>query len=338
MRGGGGESSRGGPGSVTESRPSALIVAEQLTKYYGATRAVDGVSFSVGVGEVAALLGPNGSGKSTVMRMLTGYFSPTAGRVRVGGVDVAAQPILARRRVGYLPEQVALYPELTVRRYLTFVAGVKGLGGVRLRAAVAEALERCALGEVADRYAGKLSRGYRQRVGLAQALIGDPAVLVLDEATVGLDPVQAVEMRALLRSLSGRTVLLSTHVLSEAAALCSRIIILDRGRVLAEDTPDGLARRLAGVERLVVRIEGPAEDVATALAGLPGVTAVEREPPDGRAGACWRVVAPVVEPVERALAPLAVGRGWTLLEMQAVRPTLEDLFVRVVDAGGAGSA
>jgi gliding motility-associated transport system ATP-binding protein len=315
-----------------------LIVAEQLTKFYGATRAVDGVSFSVAAGEVAGLLGPNGSGKSTVMRMITGYFSPTAGRVRVAGVDVAAQPTIARRQVGYLPEQIALYPELTVRRYLGFVAGVKGLGGARRRTAVAAVVERCRLEEVADWHAGKLSRGYRQRVGLAQALIGDPEVLVLDEATVGLDPVQAVEMRGLLRSLVDRTVLLSTHVLSEAAALCSRIIILGHGRVLAEDTPDGLARRLAGVERLAVRIEGPADAVAAALAILPGVTSVEPEPPDGRPGTCWRVVAPVVEPVQRALVPVVVSRGWTLLEMQAVRPTLEDLFVRVIDAGGTGGA
>ena len=225
---------------------------------------------------MAALLGPNGSGKSTLMRCLIGYLSPTAGRVRVGGVDVDARPVAARREIGYLPEQVSLYPELTVRRYLRFVAGMKGLDGGAARAAVDQALARCALEGVADRRTGVLSKGYRQRVGLAQALLGDPKVLVLDEPTVGLDPVQTVEMRDLLRTLGGCTVLLSTHILSEAAALCTRIVILSRGHLVAEDTPAGLATRIEGVERVVVRVDGPADEVAAMLGELPGVLGVER--------------------------------------------------------------
>src|SRR5262245_15273553 len=203
--------------------------------------------------------------------MLTGYFSPTAGRVLVGGVDVGERPVAARREVGYLPEQVTLYPDLTVRRYLVFVAQVKGLGGRTGRRAVEDVTERCGLTDVAHRFAGTLSKGYRQRVGLAQALIGDPSVLVLDEPTVGLDPVQTVEMRGLLRALAGRTVLLSTHILSEAAAICSRIVILARGRLVAEDSAAGLARRTEGLGRLTVRVDGPADAVAAALAGVPGV-------------------------------------------------------------------
>src|SRR5207244_10935859 len=206
----------------------------------------------------------------------------TGGRAVVGGVEVAEQPVTARRQIGYLPEQVSLYPELTVRRYLAFVGEVKGLPGRLRRDAVAQVIECCGLGEVADRHNGKLSKGYRQRVRLAQALLGDPAVLVLDEPTVGLDPVQAVEMRALLRALAGRTVLLSTHNLAEAAALCSRIIILSHGRLVAEDTAAALGRRLEG--RLVARVDGPPEAVAEALASLPGVLRVERGPADGQSG------------------------------------------------------
>jgi ABC-2 type transport system ATP-binding protein len=311
-----------------------LIAVEHLTKYYGATRAVDDLSFTVGRGEVAALLGPNGSGKTTVMRVLSGYIAPTAGRVRLDGIDLAAQSAAARRRVGYLPEQVSLYPELTVRRYLAFVAEVKGLAARERRDAVGGVIGRCGLGEVADRLTGKLSKGFRQRVGLAQALIGDPEVLVLDEPTVGLDPVQTVEMRGLLRALVGRTVLLSTHVLSEASALCSRIVILARGRLLAEDTPEGLARRLMGAGRLTVRIEGPPDAVTAALAALPGVVRVERDEAGAPApGARFAILAPELEPVQRALAAAVVARGWTLLEAQATMPTLEDLFVRLVGPG-----
>jgi ABC-2 type transport system ATP-binding protein len=313
-----------------------VIAVEHLTKYYGTTRAVDDVSFTVGRGEVAALLGPNGSGKSTLMRMLTGYFSPTAGRVRIDGVDVAGQPALARRRVGYLPEQVALYPELTVRRYLAFVAEVKGLGARARRAAVGDAIERCGLGDVADRLTGKLSKGYRQRVGLAQALIGDPEVLVLDEPTVGLDPVQTVDMRSVLRALAGRTILLSTHILSEASALCSRVVILADGRLVAEDTAEGLARRVASAARLEIRVEGPPDAVVAVLQALPGVVRVEQLREGGQPGG-YALFAADVAPVQRALGPAVVARGWTLLEVHATTPSLEDLFVQLVTPGGGAA-
>jgi ABC-2 type transport system ATP-binding protein len=290
---------------------------------------VDDVSFSVGRGEVMALLGPNGSGKSTLMRCLIGFFSPTSGRVRVGGVDVAERPVEARRQIGYLPELVSLYPELSVRRYLDFVGGMKGLTGTRRRAAIDAALVQCGLDDVAGRMTGKLSKGYRQRVGLAQALLGDPEVLVLDEPTVGLDPVQTVEMREVVRALRGRTVLLSTHILSEAASLCTRVAILKEGRLVAVDTPQELARRVERAGGIVVRVDGPAADVEAVLAGLPGVLAVTVASDDGP-GSLFRLATADPEPVQRVLAATVVGRGWTLLEVRNETPTLEELFVQLV--------
>jgi len=236
----------------------------------------------------------------------------------------------ARREVGYLPEQVMLYPELRVRRYLRFVAGMKRLDARAGRRAIDQAIARCGLESVADRLNGTLSKGYRQRVGLAQALLGDPPVLVLDEPTVGLDPVQTVEMRDLLRSLEGCTVLLSTHVLAEAGALCSRIVIMSGGRVVAQDTPAALASRLEEAERVLVRVDGPPREVAAALAALPGVLGVDAEPMAEQPGTRFVIRARRGEPVQGAVAALVVGRGWTLLEVRTVTPTLEDLFVRAV--------
>jgi ABC-2 type transport system ATP-binding protein len=307
-----------------------VIEVEHLTKCYGALRAVDDVSFEVGRGEIVALLGPNGSGKSTLMRCVTGFFSPTSGHARVAGIDVAERPTQARREVGYLPEQVALYPELTVRRYLRFVAGAKGLAGGVARRAVAEAIGRCGLEDVADRGTGKLSKGYRQRVGLAQALLGDPEVLVLDEPTVGLDPVQTVELRELVRGLAGRTVLLSTHILSEAAMLCGRVVILDKGRLVAVDTPTELARRARQAAGVVVRVDGPPAEVERVLVALPGVLGVERGADADGTGTAFRLTTVEPETVQRAVGGAIVPRGWTLLEVRVETPTLEDLFMRLV--------
>ena len=308
-----------------------LIAVEELTKYYGATRAVADVSFGIRRGEVVALLGPNGSGKSTLMRCLIGYFSPTSGRVRLDGEDVTAHPVRARARVGYLPEQVTLYPDLTVRRYLRFVAGAKGLGGARARAAAEAGIEACGLADVATRLTGTLSKGFRQRVGLAQALLGEPDVLVLDEPTVGLDPMQTVELRGLLRSLGRCTVLLSTHLLAEASQLCRRVLVMKAGRLVADDTSEGLARRLGSGGRVVVQIDGPAEQVRPALAAVAGVTGVEAATGiGGEAVGRWVLHAEHPREVQSRLAGLVVERGWPLLEMRGEEPTLEDLFVRLV--------
>jgi ABC-2 type transport system ATP-binding protein len=223
-----------------------------------------------------------------------------------------------------------LYPDLSVRRYLRFVAGAKGLDRLVERGAVEAVIERCGLTGVADRLTGKLSKGYRQRVGLAQALLGEPDVLILDEPTVGLDPMQTVEMRSLLRGLHGVTVLLSTHLLAEASQLCQRVIVLKQGRLAAEDTPEGLARRLAWVGRVVARVDGPVAAVRAALAAIPGVAEVETTGDEGAAGSTYRLQGEQPREVQRRLAAVVVEHGWTLLEVRSEEPTLEDLFVRLV--------
>jgi ABC-2 type transport system ATP-binding protein len=291
---------------------------------------VDDVSFSVERGEIVALLGPNGSGKSTLMRCLIGFFAPSRGAVRVGGVDVAVQAIEARKRIGYLPEQVSLYPELSVRRYLEFVAGVKGIGRRGRPAAVDAVIAECRLSSVAQRAAGTLSKGFRQRVGIAQALLGQPDLLVFDEPTVGLDPIQTVELRSLIQSLRGRTVLLSTHILSEAATLCSRVAILKQGRLLAVDTPGELARRIEGVSAIVVRAIGPGEELRTAVARLPEVSGVATALPQGGGEIALRVAAADPMRAPGAIAAAILAAGGTLLEVRPEAPSLEDLFMRVV--------
>jgi ABC-2 type transport system ATP-binding protein len=312
-----------------------MIEVRELSKYFGRVCAVDRVSFVVGRGEIVGLLGPNGSGKTTLMRVLTGFFPPTSGRATVDGRDVERQSLAVRRRLGYVPEQVVLYPELPVRRFLGFAATVKGLEPGGRRRAVEDVMTACGLADMATRPIGKLSRGYRQRVAIAQALLGDPEVLVLDEPTVGLDPRQTIEIRGLIRTLAGRhTVLLSTHILPEASALCSRVIIIDRGRVIAEDTAAGLARRVEGVARTLVRVAGPAEAVARMLTEVSGVTRLETETTTGPGACAFVVVSSEADPVRRAVAARVVGAGFGLLELRSLEPSLEEVFVRVVGSEG----
>lgn len=311
-----------------------MISVESLTKEFGSTRAVRGVSFRVAKGEIIGLLGPNGSGKTTIMRILTGFFPPTSGRAEVAGIDVCKDPLTARARVGYMPENAALYPDMRVYQLLEFVADVHGIGGARRRRRIEAVIEGCGLADVRKRLVGKLSKGYRQRVGLAQALLHEPQVLILDEPTVGLDPKQIIEIRDLIRALRGRTtVLLSTHILPEASTVCERVVIIDKGRIVAEDTAEGLTRRLQGGDRILVRVGGPQAEVAAALAAVDGVDGVERvdaQPActDGAPPLLVRCSAP--QPVAPALAAAVVQRGWALLELRPYSMTLEDLFVRLV--------
>ena len=307
-----------------------MIQVEGLIKDFGTTRAVAGVSFSVRAGEIMGLLGPNGSGKTTIMRVLTGFFPPTEGRVTIDGLDVEEHSLAVRERIGYLPENVVLYPDLSVRRFLTFCAEVKGIPANVRPARLDEVMTACGLTEVAGKLIGKLSKGYRQRVGIAQALIHRPKVLVLDEPTVGLDPRQIVDIRTLIKSLGGSTtILLSTHILPEVSVTCERVIIIDYGRIIAEDTAVGLTRRLQGSDETRARIAGPRDGVLQALEQLPGVDEVRPEP--GSDG----IVTVVIrsrggDDLRRALAERVVQQGWGLLEIRPLPMSLEDLFVRLV--------
>ena len=244
-----------------------MIEVQHLTKRYGRVTAVDDISFRVEKGEILGFLGPNGAGKTTTMRVLTGYMPPTEGAVIVAGYDVFQQPVDAKRRTGYLPETPPLYPEMTVREYLTFVAKIKGITPAERKARVESVIDRVRVADMADRHCAKLSKGYRQRAGLAQALIHNPEVLILDEPTAGLDPKQIIETRELIKGLAGdHTIILSTHILPEVSQTCQRVVIINKGRVVAIDTPDNLTARLRGAETMYVQVDTLGED-ATASSG-----------------------------------------------------------------------
>ncbi|TMA71940.1 MAG: ABC transporter ATP-binding protein [Deltaproteobacteria bacterium] len=307
-----------------------MIAVEGLVKDFGRTRAVAGVSFHVAAGEIMGLLGPNGSGKTTIMRILTGFFPPTAGNVAIDGLDVERHPLAVRERIGYLPENVVLYPDLTVVRFLRFCAEVKGVPASARRARLDEVIAACGLTEVAGKLIGKLSKGYRQRVGIAQAIVHRPRVLILDEPTVGLDPRQIIEIRTLITSLAGSTtVLLSTHILPEVSMTCGRVIIIDYGRIIAEDTALGLTQRVRGSDETRVRVVGPRPEVLAALATVTGVDELREEAAtDGAVTVVARSTRG--DDVRRDIAALVVGRGWGLVEMRPLAMSLEDLFVRLV--------
>ena len=307
-----------------------MIAVEHLTKEFGRTVAVRDVSFHAGDGEAIGLLGPNGSGKTTIMRTLAGYFPPTAGRVSVDGIDVSREPLRARARVGYLPESATWYPDMRVRQFVEFCADMRRLRGARRRARLAAVLDVCGLADVQRRLIGQLSKGYRQRLGIAQAILHEPTVLILDEPTVGLDPRQVVEIRQLVRELRGRTtVLLSTHILPEVASVCDRVVIINRGQVVAENSAAGLAREQQRGERTLLRVEGPSAQIAAALRALPGVEQVEVGP--GEAGTVRLTVTTARgEPAPPALAATVVGNGWGLIELRPLSMSLEDLYVRLV--------
>jgi ABC-2 type transport system ATP-binding protein len=308
-----------------------VITVEHLTKEFGSIRAVQDVTFTVPVGSTVGLLGPNGSGKTTIMRILTGFFPPTRGRAWVGGIEVGEDSLGARRKVGYLPESVALYPDMLVRQFLEFCADVRRLRGPHRRARLDGIRDDCRLADVWQRQIGMLSKGYRQRVGLAQALLHEPDVLVLDEPTVGLDPRQVVELRALIGGLRGRTtVLLSTHILSEVATTCDSVVILDRGRVIAENPAADLMHGPHAGTQVLVRVGGPAPAVQAALTALPGVERVVIDAESAGAATAFIVHTPATEEIRASIAALIVGRGWSLLEVRPLNPTLEDVFVRLV--------
>jgi ABC-2 type transport system ATP-binding protein len=304
-----------------------MIEAQDLTRQYGAFTAVAGVSFSVPEGEIVGLLGPNGAGKTTIIRMITGFLPPTAGRVTLAGRDLFGDDVSVRRQIGYLPENVALYPEMRVEEYLEWRGRLEGMERASRKRRLPEVLDRCLLADVRRQIIGTLSKGYRQRVGLAGAILHDPKVLVLDEPTVGLDPKQIVAIRELIRELGEKhTLLLSTHILPEVELLCRRVLIVDRGKLVAGGTPAELRERWQSAFDVAVELAEVAVGAAEALGALAGVESVEVADESGRRFdlSCARGADP-----RAAIFRLAVERGWTLLELAPARASLEDVFVRL---------
>jgi ABC-2 type transport system ATP-binding protein len=313
-----------------------MIKVEGLTKRYGRTTAVDHISFEVGKGQIVGFLGPNGAGKTTTMRMLTCFLPPTEGTASVGGFDVFEHPLRVKRHIGYLPETPPLYPEMEVDEYLIFAGRIKGVSAGDIRRRVNDVVGRCALGDVRDKLISTLSRGYRQRVGLAQALIHNPDVLILDEPTAGLDPKQIIETRKLIRELSGEhTIILSTHILPEVSTTCQLVIIINQGKLEAIDTPENLTARLQGHETIFMEVEGPADQVAAKLEGLSGVSRVTRR--DGQAGrTAWEIeTVGKNHNIRSELARQVVGSGWGLHELRPVGLSLEEIFLKLTTADHA---
>lgn len=303
-----------------------MIDVHNITKRYGHHTAIDRVTFSVAKGEVLAFLGPNGAGKTTTMRILTGFMPATEGTARVAGFDCTDQPLEVKRQIGYLPETPPVYQELTVTEYLTFVGQLRGMTGPNLTSALDQSIGRLELGTVRHRLIGNLSRGYRQRVGLAQALLHDPPVLILDEPTVGLDPKQIIEIRELIKSLAGsHSVILSTHILPEATAVCQRVVIINKGRIVAEDTPEQLSARLRQSEKVSLTLKSCPVDCEAKLRAIPGVLHVL----PGQGGGTFLIECELGRDLRDELARVAVTNQWGLLELQTVSMTLEDVFLQL---------
>jgi ABC-2 type transport system ATP-binding protein len=308
-----------------------VIEVQHLTKRYGRVTAVEDVSFRVERGEIFGFLGPNGAGKTTTMRILTGYMPATEGKAFVAGFDVFEQPIEAKRRTGYLPETPPLYPDMTVLEYLSFVAKIKGVPPPDQQQRVRQVMERTHVADMANRLCMKLSKGYKQRVGLAQAIIHNPDVLILDEPTAGLDPKQQSEARLLIKELSGEhTIVLSSHLLYEVSQVCQRVVIINKGRVIAVDTPENLTAQMHGAATMYVQVEANGSDAGAALSRVSGVASVtESDRHEGLVG--YEVVSERGRDVRRELARTIVSSGWGLVELRPARVSLEDVFLTLTE-------
>ncbi len=307
-----------------------MIEVRNLTKHYGPVTAIRDVSFSVAPGEIVGFLGPNGAGKSTTMRILSCFMPASGGSAKVAGYDVFADSMEVRRRIGYLPENVPLYHEMRVASYLDFVAEVKGVARSRRKARVAEVMDRCLITDVQHRLIGKLSKGYRQRVGLAQAIVSDPAVLILDEPTIGLDPRQITEIRSLIKSLAGdHTVILSTHILPEVSMVCDGVIIINKGSIVAQGSIDTLVEQFFPGARVQVELEAPPAAVRAGLRGIPGVLSVS-DLTVGDGTGTYLVESARDLDVRGEIFQLASQQKWELRELRRVGMTLEEVFIRVV--------
>ena len=299
-----------------------MIRCEGLTKYYGNHQAIADVDLHVGEGEIVGFLGPNAAGKTTTMRILTSFIPPSAGTATVAGHDVVTDSLEPRRAIGYLPETSSLYRDMRVTQFLRFCAGLRGMGRQETRERIDYVLEICGLSHRAESIIGTLSLGYRQRGGLAQALLHEPPVLILDEPTVGLDPNQIIEVRNLIKSLAKKhTVMLSTHILPEAQMTCERVIIINHGRIIAEDTPEALTAQIREAETISITLASPGESVERQLTDMGNVVAVR-----SRGNGVYHLDTAIGADVRAEIAEFVVGRGWGLLELRPVEMTLEDVF------------
>ena len=311
-----------------------MIEVQSVSKSYGTTVALDQVSFSVEKNRVLGFLGPNGAGKSTAMKIITTYLSPDQGQVKVDGLDVTKEPLAVRRKIGYLPENAPLYSEMRTSSYLEFVARARGLEGRRLSERLEWVYDATGVREVLYKDVNALSKGYRQRVGLAQALVHDPDVLILDEPTSGLDPRQIIGIRNLIRDLAKtKTIIFSSHILAEISAVTDRIAIIHEGRIVADGSTESLRRDAMRVNRYRVLLSGDGPDAASALKGLRGVSKVEHAAGEaaenGAPASPWIVTSPLEVDLRRAINELARARGWDLLELHEERPTLEETFIEL---------
>jgi len=301
-----------------------MIRVQNLTKYYGERLAVDNISFNIGKGEIVGLLGPNAAGKTTTMRILTGYLMPTRGDAYIAECNMATDSLEGRKHIGYMPESIPLYTDMKVRDYLDFFGRLRGIEPDRIKKRINDVVDLCHLEEYIDVILGKLSRGFRQRVGLAQAIIHNPDVLILDEPTIGIDPIQVAQTRNLIKELGKEhTVLISTHILPEVSIICERVIIIHRGRIVAEDNIENLSAVLRGSRRIKVEVKGPTDKISDALRRVPGVKRVARE------GSYYIIESPSEVDPRARITESMVKNGWQLLSAESVEMTLEEIFLQL---------
>jgi len=307
-----------------------MIKVEGLTKYYGQIRGIEDVTFTIKEGEIVGLLGPNGAGKTTTMRILTCLFPPTRGKAEIAGLNILENPIEVKKLIGYLPETTPLYLDMSVLSYLMFVAEMKGIKRKDRKRKVEEVVEVCGIENVKRRLIGKLSKGYKQRVGLAQALLGNPPVLILDEPTIGLDPKQTFEFRQLIKDMQGkRTIILSTHILPEVSMTCQRVIIINKGKIIAQDTPDNLAFQLQKSYKICAKIEGPPEKIVERLKDIEGIKDIKVEKKIDDKKFEYVINAENLN-IAKDIASCTVKSGWGLFEIRPLSMGLEDIFVNLV--------
>ncbi|MDY6968182.1 MAG: ATP-binding cassette domain-containing protein [Spirochaetota bacterium] len=309
-----------------------MIQIENLKKYYGNVRAVDGVSFTVEKGEILGFLGPNGAGKTTTMRIISCFMPATSGSAKVAGFDVFEESLEVRKRIGYQPENVPLYKDMTVTSYLNFIAEIRGIDSRERKAKVNKVMNECGIEEVSHKLIKNLSKGYRQRVGISQALVHDPDILILDEPTIGLDPRQIHDIRSLIKNLTGeRTIILSSHILPEVSATCQRVIIINEGKIVAMDTPENLTAVLQNVRKIIVEIEGPSDDILKELGSMDGVKNVEKKEVKSENLATYQLDTVIEKDIRREISTNISKNNWIMTQMNMIDMSLEDIFIKLVN-------